>query len=309
MGKGKIISEIIDRVEKYASINKPLLIEGATGTGKELIVDYICRLNAQKKIAVNCGAVSKELVNSELFGSVKGAFTGSQDMKGKVEAVDGGILFLDEFNSLPLNVQVNLLRLIENNIFTRVGDTVERKANVRIIAASNKPCAELVKKGELRQDLYERFVKTIYIPTLKERSEDIDCFIDRFISEENKTLDKNVSISNEARNLLTGHDWPGNIRQLKNVITTLVIEVDINKQSKEYVIQPQLVRECLNERYHNTTINISEGDFTLQTACDNAAKEAIIRALDKTGGNNDQTIKLLNISRGTYYSLKKRLGI
>jgi two-component system response regulator HydG len=269
----------------------------------------MCDLSGKKMITVNCGTLSKELATSELFGSVKGAFTDAHDKKGVVEAADGGILFLDEFNSLPLDTQLNLLRFIEYKTFIRVGDTTVHAADVRIIAAGNKSFKELVKKGELRQDLYERFVKTIYIPTLKERSEDTDCFIDRFISEENKTLDKNVSISNEARNLLTGHDWSGNIRQLKNFIKTLVIEVDINKQSKEYVIQPQLVRECLNERYHNTTINISEDDYTLQTACDNAAEEAIIRALDKTGGNNDQAIKLLNISRGTYYSLKKRLRI
>jgi Nif-specific regulatory protein len=309
MGTGKVISKVLDRVEKYASIDKPLLLEGATGTGKELIADYLCRLNAQKKITVNCGTLSKELANSELFGSMKGAFTGAQDMKGKVEAADGGVLFLDEFDSLPLDVQVNLLRLMENNTFTRVGDTVERKTNVRIIAASNKSCAELVEKSELRQDLYERFIKVIYIPTLKERIEDIDYFIDQFIDKENKTPGKNVSISDEARKILTGHDWTGNIRQLKNFIETLVIEVEPDELSGKYIIEPQLVRICFNERLQNTIFNISEDNYTLQTACDIATKKAILRALDKTNGNNEEAIKLLEVSHGNYYNLKKKLRI
>jgi transcriptional regulator with PAS, ATPase and Fis domain len=310
MGKGKIISEVLDRVEKYATIDKPLLIEGATGTGKELIADYLCRLSGRKKVVVNCGTVSKELVNSELFGSVKGAFTGAQDIKGKVEVADGGILFLDEFNSLPLDVQVNLLRLIENNTFTRLGDTVERKANIRIIAVGNKSFKESVVKGELRQDLYERFVKTIYIPTLKERIEDFDYFVNRFIAEENKTQGKTVTISKEARDILARYDCPGNIRQLKNVIETLIIEVEPDKLSGKYVIKPQLVRECFKERginYFTDTYqddNIQENDHTLRTAHANATKESITKALIETGGNIRKAAKLLGISPTTFYKYK-----
>jgi transcriptional regulator with PAS, ATPase and Fis domain len=310
MGRGKVISKVFDEVEMYAKVDKPILIEGATGTGKELIADYLYRLSARKNmITINCGTLSKELATNELFGSVKGAFTGAQNMKGKVEAVNGGILFLDEFNSLPLDIQVNLLRLMENHTFIRVGDTVERAANIRIIAAANKSCRELVVKGELRQDLYERFINTIYVPTLNERIEDIDYFIDRFISEENKTQDKTVSISNEARKLLAGHEWLGNIRQLKNVITKLVIEVKADSYSREYIIQPQLIRECFNKPQYNTTVNVSEDDYTLQTAYKITAEKAIRRALDKTKGNNEKAIKLLGISHGTYFNLKKKLGL
>jgi transcriptional regulator with PAS, ATPase and Fis domain len=309
MGKGKVISEVLDKVEKYAKTDQPVLIEGATGTGKELIANYLCRLSSRKKITVNCGSLSRELANSELFGSVKGAFTDARDTKGKVEAADGGILFLDEFNSLPLDVQANLLRLIEHNTFTKVGDIVEHKANVRIIAAGNKSFKESVTRGELRLDLYERFIKTIYVPTLKERIEDIDYFIDRFIAEENKALGKNVSISNAARNFLINCNWPGNVRQLKNFITTLIIEAEMDRQSKKYVIQPQSVRECFNERCQNNFDNIPEDDYTLQTAYDTAEKKAILRALDKTGGNNEKAIELLGVSHGNYYNLKKKLGI
>jgi transcriptional regulator with PAS, ATPase and Fis domain len=313
MGRGRVISEVLNRVEKYALVDKPLLIEGATGTGKELIAEYLCKLSGRKNmISVNCGSFSKDLIAGELFGSKKGAFTDAQDKKGFVEEADGCILFLDEFNSLPLNAQANLLRLIENKTFFRIGDTVVRKTNVRIIAASNKSCTELMKQGELRQDLHKRFIKTIYIPTLEERIEDIDYFIDRFIAEENKTLCKNVSISDEARKILTGHDWPGNIRQLKNFIEVLVLEVEADSHSKEDIIKPQLILECFDIPAKKAD-NSPKEDYTLQTACKTAhaiaAEKAIKRALVKTGGNNNEAIKLLNISRGNYYSLKKKFGI
>jgi DNA-binding NtrC family response regulator len=263
MGKGKIISEVLDEVEKYAFIDEPLLIEGETGTGKELVVNYLGRLSDCKIITVNCGAVSEELINTELFGSKKGAFTGALNTEGKVKAVEGGILFLDEFNSLSLGSQVHILRLMENKTFTGVGDTIEHKANVKIIAASNKPCDELVAKGAIRQDLYERFVDVIYVPTLKERIEDIEYHITRFIDKYNKKLNKTAIISCEARKILISYDWTGNIRQLKNFIEVLVIKVEPDEQSKKYVIQPKLVRKCFDKRHHNTTISAPNDDYTL----------------------------------------------
>jgi transcriptional regulator with PAS, ATPase and Fis domain len=240
---------------------------------------------------------------------VKGAFTGALDMKGKVEVAEGGILFLDEFNSFPLNVQVNLLKLMDDNTYTKIGDTVKHEANIRIIAAGNNSFSEMVRKGELREDLYERFTKTIHIPTLSERIEDMDYFIDRFIAEENKEQCKNVSISNEARKFLADTDWPGNIRQLKNFITVLVIEVEPDNSSKKLIIQVPLIRQCLNERRQRESDDIRGDDYTLKTAYDYAAKKAIRRALDKTDGNIEEAIKLLGISRKTYFNLKRKLGI
>jgi transcriptional regulator with PAS, ATPase and Fis domain len=289
MGKGKVISAVIDKVEQYARIDEPLLIEGKTGTGKELIANYIYKLSGRKNmITINCSTIPKELANSELFGSVKGAFTDAQNKKGLIEAADGGILFLDEFNSLLHDCQAYLLRFIEYKTFTRAGDTVERKADVRIIVAGNVSFTESVMKGELRRDLYERFVKTLYIPTLQERIEDIGHFIDRFIVEENEKQGKTVIISNEARKLLADYDWTGNICQLKNRITMLVIETEPdNNRPKKCVIKPQAVREYFNEHYQNTLIDIPEDDYTLKTAysvaCDSAARKAIIQALTKTG--------------------------
>jgi transcriptional regulator with PAS, ATPase and Fis domain len=307
MGKGKVISKVLDQVEKYASIDEPIFIEGETGTGKELIARYLSDLSGRKITVVNCGAVFGELINSDLFGSKKGAFTGAVDMKGKVEAAEGGILFLDEFNSLPLEAQGNILRLIEHKTFTIMGDTVERKADVRIIAAGNKSFKELVEKGELRQDLYGRFIKTIYVPTLKERIEDIDYFIDRFINEYSKKLGKDAGISDAARNLLAGYDWPENVRQLRYMIKVLIIETEMDSKSKKYVIQPELVQQCLNERDYNTTAADvqDDDDYTLQTA----QKKAVMRALDKTNGNDTKACELLGVSKKTVYNMKKKFGI
>jgi transcriptional regulator with PAS, ATPase and Fis domain len=308
-GKGKVISAVLDMVEKYAGIDKPLLIEGETGTGKELIANYIGRLSGRKVLTINCAAISKELVNSELFGSVKGAFTDAQNKKGFIEAIDGGILFFDEFNSLPLDTQANLLRFIENKTFIKVGDTTLHTSDIRIIAAGNKSFKELVKKGELREDLYARFIKTIYIPTLKERSEDFDYFIDRFIAEANKMQGKTTSISDEARKILESYDWSKNIRQLKNVIEILVIEVEPDKLSKKCIIKPQFVRKCIEENEQKCLDDFPEDDYTLQTAHDVVDKKAILRALNKVNGNNSEAIKLLQISPTTYYKFKKRFEI
>jgi two-component system response regulator HydG len=310
MGKGKVISEVLDQVEKYAKIDKSILIEGETGTGKELIANYLYKLSTRKNmVTVNCGILNKELAASELFGSVKGAFTDARNRQGKVETADGGMLFLDELNSLSPDVQVKLLRFIEYGTYSKVGDTAERKANVRIIAASNKSIKEMVEKGEFRQDMYARFVKIIHIPTLNERIEDMDYFIDRFISEENKTLCKTASISDKARQFLIRYEWSENIRQLKNLIETLVVEVEPDKSSKKHIIQIPLILECLNERQQNKSDGIRENDYTLQTARDNATKKAIRQALEEAKGNNDEAIKLLDISHKQYYNLKKKLKI
>jgi DNA-binding NtrC family response regulator len=320
MGKGKVISEVLDSVEKYANINKPFLIEGETGTGKELIAEYWYRLSGLKKfVIVNCATLSNELAVSELFGSVKGAFTGAENKEGMVKTADGGMLFFDEFNSLPLDIQIKFLRLIEYNTYYKIGDNVEQKADVRVIAAGNKSFKELVKKGEFRLDLYERFIDTVRIPTLKERIEDIDFFIDSFISEENKVLGKTASISDEAKLLLIRHDWIGNVRELKNFIEKLVVMVNPDEYSNKYIIKPQLVQDFFDKEQEYTNeilmddVPKEDEDYSLRTACElaynEAAEKAIKRALAKIRGDNEKAIELLKISRGTYFNLKKKFGI
>jgi len=310
MGKGKAISKVFDQIEKYAKTDAPILLEGETGTGKELIANYLWKNSSREEMRIlNCGSLSAELADSELFGYKKGAFTGADSDKiGLVKATDKGILFLDEINSLPLEVQVKLLRVIEYGTFIRKGDTEETKVDVRIIAAGNKSFQDLIEKGEFRDDLYERFNRKIYIPTLKERIEDIDHFIDYFLLNESNKQSKKVFISDEARKLLTKNEWERNVRQLKNTIANLVTEVELDKKSKTYIIQPELIKECLQEKGKRKN-DVPDNDFSLQTAVDIATKKAILRALEKTSGHNEKAIELLIIARGTYYKEKDRLGI
>jgi two-component system NtrC family response regulator/two-component system response regulator AtoC len=310
MGHGKVIVKVFDQIEKYAKTDVPILFEGETGTGKELIANYLWKNSSRKDMrTLNCGSLSSELADSELFGHKKGSFTGADsDTIGLVKTMDNGILFLDEINSLPLEVQVKLLRVIENGTFIRKGDTTESKVNVRIIAAGNKSFQNLIEKGEFREDLYERFRKRIYVPNLKERIEDIDHFIDHFIDDESNQQGKKVFISKEARKILSESDWERNVRQLKNTIANMVTEVEMDNKTKTFLIRPELVRECLKETGRSKS-EIPNNDFTLQTAIDRVTKQAILRALEKTGGHNEQAIKELRIARGTYYKEKERLGI
>ncbi|MDR0603881.1 MAG: sigma 54-interacting transcriptional regulator, partial [Bacteroidales bacterium] len=318
MGKGKVISKVFDKVEKYALSNIPILIEGETGTGKELIARYISTISSTKMTIQNCSALNPELAYSELFGHKKGAFTGADnDTIGIVKATEGGILFLDEINSLSIKVQIQLLRVIEQGTFIRMGDTSETKVNVRIIAAGNESFKDLIAKGLFRKDLYIRFTKKIYLPTLKERIEDMDYFIDHFLLKESKNQGKKVFISNEARKLLSDFHWEGNVRELKNIIINLVIEVDlIDKQSNQYVITPKLVKECLQDNgdlsnglpnEETRKNNLPDNVFAWEKILAITRKEAIIRALIETHGNNEKAIALLGISRITYYRWKKEL--
>lgn len=312
MGKGKVISKVFDQIEKYANTDIPILLEGETGTGKELIANYLWNHSSRKEMRIlNCGSLSPELAGSELFGHSKGAFTSADsETTGILKIIDGGILFLDEINSLPLGVQVKLLRVIESGNCERIGDKKEFKVNVRIIAAGNKPFQELIEKGEFREDLYERFSKKIYIPTLKERIEDIDHFIKCFLNDESNKYGKQVSISDEAQKLLAAHEWKRNVRQLKNAVANLVIEVEPDKKTKTYIIQPELVKEYLQEKHsQDERDRVLDKDFTWETAEKTAMQTAIKRVLKITNGNNEEAISLLKIARGTYFTWKKKLGI
>jgi DNA-binding NtrC family response regulator len=309
MGSGKVISKVFDQVEKYAKKDIPILIAGETGTGKELIVNYLLKNSSREKIKiVNCASLSPELADSELFGHSKGAYTGADNETiGILRAIDGGILFWDEINSLPIKVQIKLLRVIEYGTFERVGDMKEFKVNVRIIAATNEPLQNLIEEGKFRKDLYERFTKKIYVPTLNERIEDMNYFIDFFLSLEK---DKQVFISDKARKVLSEYKWTGNVRQLKNTIINLVIEVELDKKSKKYIIQPELVIECLHEHDGRREDNVLDNsNLNFQIVVDTAKRNVILLALKKTGGNNKEAMLLLGMSPRTYYREKERLGI
>jgi DNA-binding NtrC family response regulator len=228
-GQSPGIQEVLVKIEQMAPVTSTVLIQGESGTGKELVAKALHDLSPRRGksfIAVNCSALPETLLESELFGHEKGAFTGAAERRlGRFELADQGSIFLDEIGTVPLSVQVKLLRVLESRSFFRVGGTQPIKVDVRVIAASNRALREAVALGEFREDLYYRLsVLSVYLPPLRERREDIPLLVRRFIREFAKTHDRPFrGITAEAMQRLVEAPWPGNVRQLRNLIESMVV--------------------------------------------------------------------------------------
>ena len=228
-GESEAVQEVLVRIEQMAPVSSTVLIQGESGTGKELVAKAIHDLSprrGQTFIAVNCAALPETLLESELFGHEKGAFTGAAERRlGRFELADDGTIFLDEIGEIPLSVQVKLLRVLEARSFFRVGGTQPIKVNVRVIAATNRNLRDAVALGEFRDDLYYRLnVLSIYLPPLRERRSDIPLLVRRFTREFAKQHDRQFrGITAEAMQRLVGAPWPGNVRQLRNLIESMVV--------------------------------------------------------------------------------------
>src|SRR5687767_339415 len=228
-GESEAVQEVLVRIEQMAQVSSTVLIQGESGTGKELVAKAIHDLSPRRGkpfIAVNCAALPETLLESELFGHEKGAFTGAAERRlGRFELADEGTIFLDEIGEIPHSVQVKLLRVLESRTFYRVGGVQPIKVNVRVLAATNRSLKEAVQLGEFRDDLYYRLsVLNIYLPPLRERREDIPLLVRRFIREFAKTHDRPFrGITSEAMQRLVEAPWPGNVRQLRNLIESMVV--------------------------------------------------------------------------------------
>ncbi len=229
IGQSDAIREILVKIEQIAPVSSTVIIEGESGTGKELVAHAIHRLSPRRNkpfIAVNAGALPETLIESELFGHEKGAFTGAAERRiGRFELANEGTLFLDEIGEIPPSTQVKLLRVLEERKLTRVGGTAEIPINVRVVAATNKPLRQSVEAGEFRTDLYYRLnVLSIYLSPLRERREDIPLLVRRFIQEFSTQHDRPFhGISAEAMQILMSYPWPGNVRELRNLIESMVV--------------------------------------------------------------------------------------
>ncbi|MEO7363563.1 MAG: sigma-54 dependent transcriptional regulator, partial [Gemmatimonadaceae bacterium] len=229
VGESEAIREVLVKVEQIAPVSSTVLIEGESGTGKELVARAIHRLSPRRAnpfIAVNVGALPETLLESELFGHEKGAFTGAAERRlGRFELADSGTIFLDEVGEIPQATQVKLLRVLEEREVTRVGSSVAIPLNVRVVAASNRPLREHVEEGGFRADLFYRLnVLRIYLPPLRERKSDIPLLVRRFIAEFSLAHDRPfVGLSAEALQLLVEYSWPGNVRELRNLIESMVV--------------------------------------------------------------------------------------
>lgn len=307
IGKADVIKKLFSLVQDVASTNTTVLIRGESGTGKELIANAIHYNSSRMKrpfIKVNCGVLAESLLESELFGHMRGSFTGAiKDKVGRFELADGGTLFLDEIGDISLNMQLKLLRVLQEGEFERVGGTETLKVDVRILAATNKNLEESMEKGEFRQDLYYRLnVIPVVVPPLRERIDDIKYLVHHFIEKFNKIYGKNIrEISPKVMAILKNYDYPGNIRELENLIERVVV---LNKNNLIEV--SDLPPVMLSGNDYSAEANLDDG---LVGAVEAYEKKLILEALERNSYNKVQTAKELLINRSTFMSKLKKYEI
>lgn len=303
------LQQVIHNAKKIAKTDATILISGESGVGKELFAHAIHEKSRRKEntfIAINCGAIPSALFESELFGYEAGAYTGAAKggKPGKLELAEGGTLFLDEVGELPLDMQVKLLRALQEKEMYRIGGIAPRKVNVRIIAATNRVLEKMVAEGSFRSDLYYRLnVFAIKVPPLRERRDDIPYLAYDFLEEfAYKYQKQDFSISRQAVSLLSSYDWPGNIRELRNVVERLVVLNDSGEVT-ESIVLPILY----NGREPVKTMRIEAA--TLSDEKEMLEKERILETLQNTYGNKSVTAQRLGMSRATLYKKLDKYGI
>ncbi|MEW6572867.1 MAG: sigma-54 dependent transcriptional regulator [Bacillota bacterium] len=309
IGQSPAMLEVYKQIGKFANTDFTILIVGETGTGKELVAGAIHRHSRRQQgpfVRINCAAIPENLLESELFGYEKGAFTGASSRKlGKFELAHDGTLFLDEISEIPLPMQAKLLRVLQEKEFDRVGGTKTIRVNARIIAATNRDLAAMVCEGSFRADLFYRLnVVTIHMPPLRERKEDIPMLADHFVKQAAIKLKKPVQgISDEARELLGAYDWPGNVRELRNVCERAVVltrGVLITPNDLPATLQPEFQTAELAEKLSGQTLHEILGDVE---------RNIILRALRKYDFNRTKTAEALGINRRTLYEKIKEYGL
>jgi len=302
IGRSKAILRIMDLVGRAARTDSTILISGESGTGKELIAKSIHALSPRKEhrfIAINCGAIPENLQESELFGHAKGAFTTAHsDKKGLFEVADGGTVFLDEIAEMSLATQVKLLRFLEDNELRRVGENFTRKVNLRVIVATNRNLEREIEKGTFRSDLYYRInVIPFHVPPLRERKEDIPLLLEHFIAKYNHKTGTNIKkVSKRAEAMLTNYDWPGNIRELENIIQRAIA---LSTSTQE--ITPDMLPSNITER---ETEKNSGSNGTLSQV----EKQVILETLKRMKGNKRKTAEELGISKATLWRKLKNFS-
>ncbi len=323
VGNSQAMRIIFDMVDRVADSPSTVLITGESGTGKELIANRLHRGSTRRDkplIKVNCAAIPKDLVESELFGYQRGAFTGAVgDKPGRFELADGGTLFLDEVGEIPLETQVKLLRALQESEFERVGGIRTLKVDVRLIAATNRDLKTLIEEGRLREDLYYRLaVVPIALPPLRDRREDIPLLVGHFIEKYNRRLGKRVErIDPDALKLLVEYRWPGNIRELENLMERSVLFAD--GPSIHATSLPDSLREMGSPPPHPIAAvgplgaiaapsGASMKEIVRQAQAE-LERELISRALEETGGNVTRSAKRLQISRKSLQVKMKDLGL
>ncbi len=305
VGKSSAMSKLIALLERIAPSQANVLITGESGTGKELVAQAL-HVNSDRKkhpfVPINCGAIPENLLESELFGHEKGAFTGADKRKeGLFESADEGTLFLDEIGELPMGMQVKLLRVLQEREFRRVGGTDNVPLNIRLVAATNQNLSEMIKEGNFREDLFYRLnVVSIELPPLRSRQDDIPLLINSFY--QRLTGKGEYRIQKQALEILLNYDWPGNVRELENLVERCVVLGESD----------ELRVECLPEQIKNKNRNfggligdLPDHDFDLESWLEDLERTVILQALEKSGGVRKRAAELLGIN---FRSIRYRLG-
>ncbi len=311
IGKSAPMQELYHLLERIADSDSTILVQGENGTGKELIAKAL-HYNSRRKnnafLTVNCGAFNENLLESELFGHVKGSFTGAaKDKKGLFEAADRGTLFLDEIGETTMSMQVKLLRVLQEGTFTPVGSTRQQKANVRVLAATNRDLVKMVKDGSFREDLYYRLnVINVVVPPLRKRKDDIPMLVDHFLAQFARNEKEKKALSQDCMETLLDHEWPGNVRELENEIERLCVLAGNDKELKADLLSPR-IREATQGSFPGLRVH-----GKLKDAIEQLEMQLIRDGLERTGWNKSKLAKELGISRAGLimkvekYNLEKR---
>ncbi|PST83486.1 sigma-54-dependent Fis family transcriptional regulator [Pedobacter yulinensis] len=305
-GKSAVAARLYEHINLVAPTDMSVIIQGESGTGKEHAARTLHQQSKRKNkpfIAIDCGALSKDLAASELFGHVKGAFTGAlNDKKGRFEAAEGGTLFLDEIGNLSYEVQVKLLRALQERIIQPLGSTKNIPVDVRIVSATNDDLVNSIANGEFREDLYHRLNEfKIQLPPLRERGGDLKLFIQHFINLANRELERRVEqVAPDAMEILLQYDWPGNLRELKNVIKRMVLLTPGHVAEKSSLPEEMIYAIRQPQRSNHSDLKAQN---------EQNEKVLIQETLIKVKHNKSQAAKLLNIDRKTLYNKMERYGI
>ncbi len=304
IGSSAVMQQVFDLMVNAAQSDAPVIIYGESGTGKELVAQAIHKLSARMDkpyVKVNCAALTESLLESELFGHVKGAYTGAyRDRIGRFETANGGSIFLDEIGDLPLSTQVKLLRVLEEKIIERVGDITPTAVDARVISATNRNLAELVRKKAFREDFYFRInVIPIQLPPLRDRAEDIPLLAESFFRKIRRKSQKKIkSIDNRTMDILMQYTWPGNVRELKSAFEYACVTCN------ESMIRPHHLSPAIANQKLKDTAPVKKV-FNREEI----KKIELIEALTETGANQSKAAELLGISRVTVWNRMKRYGI
>lgn len=315
IGRTEIMKSVFEKIKKVSMSDSTVLIQGSSGTGKELVARGIHHLSPRKNhnlINVNCGAIPNELLESELFGHMRGSFTGAiSDRKGRFELANSGSIFLDEIGDMPLLLQVKLLRVLQQKQIEVVGDPIARNVNVRVIAATHRNLDQEVIAGNFREDLFYRLnVIPIKVPDLKERRDDIPLLI-AYFCEKFSSADRSntINFSDESLELLLSYDWPGNVRELENVIERLVILRGGNTILAEDLPAKIFRFNPLSSSNYKSVFELPTDGIDIKQVLSDIEDSLIIQALNRTSGNKNQASKLLSLNRTTLIEKMKKKAL